>query len=121
VLLANIFALARSNSMLRAFGFRADWRSLFLAFAAGNIATHVLNVIGQSLSRAMVLERAGIPFSVSVLATYIERILAAGVLLVFSLAGVWILFSGITIELDNGIGDSSPAAVSSSHFPSLEL
>ncbi len=104
-ILANLFAWARSGSMLKAFHFSVGWRPLFLAFAAGNLTTLAFNVFGQSLSRAIVLQASGIPFGISVLATYVERILAAGILLIFSLVGAWILFSGLAIDFNQGIGD----------------
>ena len=105
VVLANLFALARSGTVLGALGFRAPWQRLFLAFSASNISNLPLNIIGQSVTRAMLLANSGIPFSVTVTATYIERILAAGLLFLFSLIGHWFLFGRIAFELDRGGGD----------------
>lgn len=104
-ILANLFALARSRSALKAFHFTAGWKDIYIAFAAGNLATLAFNVFGQSLSRAVILQSAGIPFGISVIATYVERLLAAGILFAISLAAAWILFSSIEINLYRGIGD----------------
>ena len=105
VVTANLFALARSGSVLAALGFRPEWRDLFLAYSASNISNLPLNVVGQSLTRAVVLVRKGIPFGVTVMATYIERLLAAGLLFLFSLIGVWFLFGAISFEMEGGGGE----------------
>ncbi|MCH7692783.1 MAG: flippase-like domain-containing protein [Proteobacteria bacterium] len=102
VIIANLLALARTGAVLKALGFRSGWRDLFLAFSAGNVSGLPLNVVGQSLTRAMVLARAGIPFSVTVIATYIERFLAAGLLFIFSLVGLWFLFGAIDFDFQRG-------------------
>lgn len=110
-ILAHLLALARSRSALKAFHFTVNWRDIYLAFAAGNLATLAFNVFGQSLSRAVILQNAGVPFGITVLATYIERILAASILLVLSIIAAWILFSGLEIDLYRGIGDLITACV----------
>ena len=110
-ILAHLFALARSRSALQAFHFTVNWRDIYVAFAAGNLATLAFNVFGQSLSRAVILQNAGVPFGITVLATYIERILAAGILLALSIVSAWILFSGLEVNLYKGIGDLITACV----------
>lgn len=105
VVIANLLALARSGAVLKALGFRSGWGDLFLAFSAGNVSNLPLNVVGQSLTRAMVLARAGVPFGVTVMATYVERFLAAGLLFLFSLVGLWILFGNIAFDFGRGAGD----------------
>lgn len=104
-ILANIFALVRSRSTIQAFDLIPSWRDTFLAFAAGNLATLAFNVFGQSISRAVILQNAGIPFGITVLATYIERLLAAGILFLLSLIAAWILFRGIQVDFSQGAGD----------------
>jgi O-antigen ligase/uncharacterized membrane protein YbhN (UPF0104 family) len=101
---ANLCVFLRSRAVLHALGFSTKWSSLFLAFSVGNIASLPLNVVGQGLTRAMILARAGVPFAVTVLATYIERILAAGLLFFLSLIGLWILFGNVAIDLSAGAG-----------------
>ena len=58
-----------------------------------------LNIIGQSLSRAAILAQANVPAGVSVVVTYWERGLAAGILLLFSVAGGWFLFANSFLDL----------------------
>ena len=104
VIIANLLALVRSGVVLNSLGFRSNWRDLFLAFSAGNVSNLPLNVVGQSLTRAMVLGRAGIPFGITVMATYVERLLAAGLLFLFSLFGLWFLLGTIAFDVDQGGG-----------------
>lgn len=104
VVFANLVAYVRARSVIRVLGFSPGWRSMFLAYASGNITNLSLNVVGQSLTRAVVLSENGVPSGVSVIATYIERILAAGILFFFSLMSLWYLFGHVTIDLDHGIG-----------------
>lgn len=101
---ANLVTYVRARAVIRVLGFSPGWKSVFLAYATGNITNLSLNVVGQSLTRAVVLSEAGVPSSVSVIATYIERILAAGVLFLFSLLALWYLFGAVTIDLEHGIG-----------------
>ncbi|WP_424630051.1 lysylphosphatidylglycerol synthase domain-containing protein [Bradyrhizobium sp. SYSU BS000235] len=110
-ILANLFALIRSRSAIRALRFTASWRDIFLAFAAGNLATLAFNVFGQSLSRAAILQRSGVPFGITVVATYIERVLAAGILFLLSLIAVFILYRGIQVDFIQGVGDLIFSAV----------
>lgn len=99
VVLNTLLSLLRFRSVLRNFGFTPPLRNLFFAHSIGQVSNQVLfNVIGQSLSRAAALASAGVPFSVSVVATYWERIQAAAVLFVLSLAGLWYLFVNIHLE-----------------------
>ena len=105
VIISNMFAFARSGAVLSILGYRTGWHDLFIAFSSGNISNLPLNVVGQSLTRAFVLERVGIPSSVTVMATYIERFLAAGLLFFFSLISLWLLFGRIDFDLDRGGGD----------------
>lgn len=78
----NFFSLLRFRSVLKSFGFTPAWRDSFLAFSIGQASNQILfNIIGQSLSRAAILNSAGVPFGVSVMTTYWERIQAAVILL----------------------------------------
>ena len=101
LILANsLLSLLRFRSVLRGFGFTPGWRSLFFAHSIGQVSNQILlNVIGQSLSRAAALATEGVPFSASVLATYWERIQAAAVLFLLSLISVWYLFVNIHFDL----------------------
>src|SRR5690606_19357125 len=75
------------------------------AFTIGQVSNQLLfNIVGQSLSRAAALNSAGIPFSVSVMATYWERLVAAGLLFLLSIAGAFVLFVDIGIDFQKGGG-----------------
>jgi O-antigen ligase len=105
IVLVHLFALARAGAIISVLGYWPGWRNIFLAFSASNITNLPLSVVGQSLTRAMVLARVGTPFSVAVLATYIERVLAAGILFLLSLGAVWYLFGAIKVDLAQGAGE----------------
>jgi len=97
---STLLSLLRFRSVLRNFGYVPTWQKLFFAHSVGQVSNQILfNVIGQSLSRAAALTSSGIPFSVSVMATYWERIQAALVLFLLSLASLWYLFLHIHFEL----------------------
>src|SRR5262249_18710055 len=79
VLLAGNYLLAflRFEWPLGALGVSMDRRTSAYAFALGNLASpFLLNIIGQSLTRAVVLQSSGVPMSATVAATYLERIIA---------------------------------------------
>lgn len=97
------FVFLRFRSVLKNFGYRPNWSTSALAFIAGQISNQILlNVVGQSLSRAATLQAAKIPFGVSVVTTYWERVLAAGLLFLFALIAAFFLFLDIGIELRDG-------------------
>lgn len=99
----NFFSLLRFRSVLKSFGFTPAWRDSFLAFSIGQASNQILfNIIGQSLSRAAILNSAGVPFGVSVMTTYWERIQAAVILFVLSLASAWYLFLHVSFDLQQG-------------------
>ncbi|MCW0232984.1 MAG: flippase-like domain-containing protein [Ferrovibrio sp.] len=100
ILINSLLSLLRFRSVLRGFGFSPGWRSLFFAHSIGQVSNQILlNVIGQSLSRAAALAVDGVPFSASVIATYWERIQAAAILFLLSLASLWYLFFNIHLDL----------------------
>ncbi|WP_341899203.1 lysylphosphatidylglycerol synthase domain-containing protein [Ferrovibrio terrae] len=99
VLANNYFSLLRFRSVLRTFGFRPSWHSLFFSHSVGQVSNQILfNVIGQSLSRAAVLASNGVPYSISILATYLERAQAAAILLLLSLGGLCYLFINVHFD-----------------------
>lgn len=103
VLLNAVLALLRFRSVLRSFGYKPAWRQVVFAFTIGQVSNQIfLNVIGQSLSRAAALNSAGVPFSISVMATYWERLIAAGLLFLLSVASALFLFLNISIDLHAG-------------------
>src|SRR5262249_20319815 len=62
---------------MAAVGVTLDRRTSAYAFALGNLASQfLLNIIGQSLTRAVVLQASGVPMSATVAATYLERLIA---------------------------------------------
>lgn len=99
----NALAFFRFRSVLGAFGFRPELRPALFAYSVGQVSNQVLlNVIGQSLTRAAALARAGIPPGISVMATYLERLQAAVMLFAFSLIGGWYLLLQIRIDFTLG-------------------
>lgn len=99
----NLLACIRFGSLLKGFGLRPSWRDLFAAFSLGQISNQfLLSVFGQSLTRAMLLSRVGVPSSAAIVVTYFERVLAAAVLLFLSVGATWYLLRVLTIDLDRG-------------------
>lgn len=100
VLANSLLSLVRFRSVLGGLGFHPGWRGLFFAHSIGQVSNQIfLNIIGQSLSRAAALAADGVPFSASVIATYWERIQAAAILFLLSLASAWYLFVNIHFDL----------------------
>ena len=100
ILASALLAMVRFRVVLKSFGYVPSWRDTFVAFSFGQASNLIfLNIIGQSLSRAAVLSQANVPPGVSVVVTYWERGLAAGMLLLFSIAGGWFLFANSFLDL----------------------
>ena len=93
LLLANaLISIVRFRVVLAAFGFFPAWLRLFGAFCVGLIGNQfVLNIIGQSVGRAGALTAYGVPFGATIIATFVERVLAAGVLAAAGVAAAWLL------------------------------
>jgi hypothetical protein len=105
VLLAANFLLAffRFTSTLGALGVTLERRAAAYAFALGNLAGQfLLNIIGQSLTRAMVLQASGVPLSATVAATYLERLLALATIGVGAAVSALVLFGSFGFELHDG-------------------
>ena len=105
VLLAANFLLAffRFTSTLGALGVTLERRAAAYAFALGNLASQfLLNIIGQSLTRAMVLQASGVPLSATVAATYLERLLALATIGVGAVVSALVLFGSFGFELHDG-------------------
>jgi Lysylphosphatidylglycerol synthase TM region/O-Antigen ligase len=80
-------------------------RTLVFAFTMGNLASQfLLNVIGQSFTRAALLRNAGVPVGIAVTATYLERLAAAVTLGLAAVVAAIILFGAIHIDLQQGGG-----------------
>lgn len=99
-------SLLRFRSVLGALGHgNVAAKDLFVAFTVGQASSLILfNVVGQSLSRAAMLASKGVPFGVTVMATYWERLLAAAILLALVLAGAVVIALDIGIDLEGGGG-----------------
>ena len=101
-----LFAFFRFERTLAAFGAFISWRAAGYAFSLSTLASQfLLNIIGQSLTRAMVLQSAGIPMGLTVMATYVERLIAHGVLGVlgiFAILAAFILFGSVGFNLQEG-------------------
>src|ERR1700722_14454892 len=105
LLLAGNFLLAfcRFTSTLGALGVTLERRAAAYAFALGNLASQfLLNIIGQSLTRAMVLQASGVPLSATVAATYLERLLALAPIGVGAVVSALVLFGSFGFELHDG-------------------
>jgi hypothetical protein len=105
VLLAANFLLAffRFTTTLGALGVTLQRRSAAYAFALGNLASQfLLNIIGQSLTRAMVLQGSGVPLTATVAATYLERLLAIATVGVGAVVSALALFGSFGFEAHEG-------------------
>lgn len=90
-LLAIGLGFVRFTASIRLLGFTPASRPALRAFLIGQFSNQFLaNVFGQSLSRAAILKPAGVPFSVTVFATWIERLIAA--LMLLALSGLGAMF-----------------------------
>jgi uncharacterized membrane protein YbhN (UPF0104 family) len=105
ILTSNLLALLRFRAVLQILSFRPRARDLFFAFSLGQVSSQfILSVLGQSVTRAVALVRAGIPFGATITATYIERLLAAGILFALSVAGLFVLLHRFAFDLQQGGG-----------------
>src|SRR5712675_2253840 len=78
-------------------------RTSVYAFALGNLASQfLLNIIGQSLTRAVVLQTSGVPMSATVAATYLERLIALATIGVGAVIAALLLFGSVGFELHSG-------------------
>jgi Lysylphosphatidylglycerol synthase TM region len=104
LLLANVlFAYLRFEWTLGALGVTLERRAALYAFALGNLASQfLLNIIGQSLTRAMVLRASGVAMSATVAATYIERLIALATVGIGAVVSALLLFGSFGFELHNG-------------------
>ena len=104
LLLCNtLVAMARFRVVLGSLGYFPAWLRLFGAFSVGSIGNQfVLNIIGQSVGRAGVLTSSGVPFGATIIATFVERILAAGVLAAAGVAAAWLLLPRFGFDIAQG-------------------
>ena len=103
ILCGMLVTLVRFRVVLSELGYLPAWRSLFGAFSVGMIGNKfVLNVIGQSLGRAGALTTTGVPVGATIIATFIERILAVVVLGVGALATAWLVLPRFGFDLVQG-------------------
>src|SRR5262249_11239509 len=106
VLVANfLLAYLRFEWTLGAVDVTLDRRASVYAFALGNLASQfLLNIIGQSLTRAVVLQASGVPMSATVAATYLERLIAIGTIGVGAMLSAIVLFGSFGFGLQEGGG-----------------
>lgn len=101
---SNFLAYLRYGAILACFDFRPAKSRLFFSFAIGQIGNYFLfNILGQSVTRAMTLKRAGVPFGASLTATYVERLLALGLLFLLSAISLPFLFDELPFEVHRGV------------------
>src|SRR5262249_28745056 len=104
LLIANfLLAYSRFTATLGALGVTLQRRSGIYAFALGNLASQfLLNIIGQSLTRAMVLQGSGVPLTATVAATYLERLLTVATIGVGAVISALVLFGSFGFEAHEG-------------------
>ena len=104
LLLCNaLVGMARFRVVLGKFGYVPTWRPVFAAFAVGLVGNQfVLNIIGQSVGRAGVLASIGVPFGATIIATLLERLLAAGLLGAAALVAAWYLLPHFGFDFAQG-------------------
>ena len=103
ILCGTLVTLARFRVVLGEFGYVPAWRRLLGAFSVGLVGNQfVLNVIGQSIGRAGVLTSAGVPFGATIIATFVERFLAAAVLAAAGLVAAWFVLPRFGFDLAHG-------------------
>src|SRR5215470_8511006 len=107
LLVANfLLAYLRFEWTLGAVSVSLDRRTSAYAFALGNLASQfLLNIIGQSLTRAVVLQGSGVPMSATVAATYIERLIALATVGIGAVASALLLYGSFGFELQQRRGD----------------
>ena len=87
-----LMALARFRSVLGKFGHFPAWRQVIAAFSFGSLGNQfVLNIIGQSIGRAHIMHSSNISFTQTVIVTFVERVLAFGILALASIFAIWVL------------------------------
>src|SRR3974390_1548649 len=100
-----VLAYLRFEGTLGALGVVLQRRAAAYAFVLGNLASQfLLNIIGQSLTRAAVLQGSGVPMSATVAATYIERLIALATIGIGDAVSVLLLFGSFGFELPTGGG-----------------
>jgi hypothetical protein len=98
-----MFAFLRFKWTLGALDVKIERRSAAYAFALGNLASQfLLNIIGQSLTRAVVLQASGVPMSATVAATYLERLIALATIGLGAAASALVLFGSFGFEVHDG-------------------
>ena len=104
LLVANVvLAYFRFEWTMNAVGVTLDRRSSTYAFALGNLASQfLLNIIGQSLTRAVVLQASGVPMSATVAATYLERLIALATVGIGAVLSALALFGSFGFEAEEG-------------------
>ena len=104
LLLCNVLiSIVRFRVVLGGFGFYPAWLRLFGAFSIGSIGNQfVLNIIGQSVGRAGALTSYGVPFGATIIATFVERVVAAGVLAAAGVAAAWLLLPHFGFDFAHG-------------------
>lgn len=94
------FAFVRFRLVIALFGFVPPASVMARSFVLGQFSNQFLaNVIGQSVSRAALLHRNGVPASVTVLTTWGERLLALALLLFLAIAAAAIFFGDYLLGL----------------------
>jgi hypothetical protein len=103
-LIANfLLAYFRFKWTLGAISVTTDRRASVYAFALGNLASQfLLNIIGQSLTRAVVLQASGVPMSATVAATYLERLIALATIGIGAALSVLALFGSFEFSPQEG-------------------
>ena len=103
LLLNAMVALARFRVLLDRFGYSPGWRRLFVAYCIGVFGNQfVFSIVGQSIGRASVLASSGVPFAGTIVATLVERTIAACVLGAAAVGAAWLLLPNLGFEFRHG-------------------
>lgn len=114
---AYLLSWTRYIAVLRAFGVVIPAGATFHSFALGQLAAQFLfNVVGQSVVRAATMRPAQGGSGAVVTLTFVERLVATGVLAAGALAGALMLFGAIASDSTGATGIAYPIVVLTSAF-----
>ncbi|GGE34098.1 hypothetical protein GCM10007276_09320 [Agaricicola taiwanensis] len=84
-------------------GYPLRMRDAVAALSIGQLAGGIFfQLVGQLIARGALLARRGLPVSVTVVLTGYERVVAFSVSLALALAGGWLIFGRVVLDLDGG-------------------
>lgn len=98
-----LLASLRVWMIARDLGYPLAMRDAVAVLSIGQLAGGLFfQLVGQLIARGALLARRGLPVSVTIVLTGYERIVALAVSLVLALAGSWLIFGRIALDMDHG-------------------